>query len=515
MAAKMQDALSPDANAWKTFHLRNKPPAYAVDATTGTTPVWQELANLDQAKSNYGPIVYNKAPAVLRELHERLGAALFREGLKRFLVEHAFGNADWRDLAKALEAAARRDLGAWSERWLLAPSMPQVRVEWTTAADGTVESASVTQRAIGGDGTWPLDLELLVFDADGERRTLSVLGDSARLEISDLVGTPAPAAILANPRDVAYGQFVPDDASREWLLQYAPGIDDPLIRAVAVQALFEAVREAELDPAAFVAMVITLVANERDPDTHGWLLDMLSTCLGRYLTGERRDDLRRQTTRTLLEQLRSEAASGRELQTLRFLARTDGGDPQVAALCRAVVEDGELPPGLEPGKQDRFLAAASLLAAGQDRDDIAALQRRFDKEDVGKEVFLARAATPTAEVKADYWRLYNQLDEPPEQWMQDSLTWFHWQGQEALTLPYLERALAKVGWVKQHRRIFFMPAWIDAFVNGHDSAEALAIVDGFLEKADIEPDVRKKLMQSRDGLWRAVHIRAAFGAAPK
>jgi aminopeptidase N len=70
MAAKMQDALSPDANAWKTFYLRNKPSAYAVDATTGTTPVWQELSNLDQAKSNYGPIVYTtgQGTAILEDV---------------------------------------------------------------------------------------------------------------------------------------------------------------------------------------------------------------------------------------------------------------------------------------------------------------------------------------------------------------------------------------------------------------------------------------------------------------
>src|ERR1041384_6284433 len=60
MAAKMQAAIDPASDAWKTFYLRNKPLAYAVDVTEGTTSVWQPLGNLDQAKSNYGAIVYNK-----------------------------------------------------------------------------------------------------------------------------------------------------------------------------------------------------------------------------------------------------------------------------------------------------------------------------------------------------------------------------------------------------------------------------------------------------------------------
>jgi aminopeptidase N len=106
MAAKIQQELQPESNAWKTFYLRNKPLAYGVDVTAGTTPVWQELPNLDLAKSNYGPIVYNKAPAVLKQLEFLVGEDAFRRGLQRFLRDHAFGNATWQDLLAAIGGAA-------------------------------------------------------------------------------------------------------------------------------------------------------------------------------------------------------------------------------------------------------------------------------------------------------------------------------------------------------------------------------------------------------------------------
>ncbi|MBL8730398.1 MAG: ERAP1-like C-terminal domain-containing protein [Planctomycetes bacterium] len=501
------EALEPERKSWLRFLQRVKPRAYEVDGTPGTTPVFQELQNLADAKSAYGAIVYNKAPAVLRELHARLGAKVFQQGLQRFLEQHAFGNADWQDLAAALEGAARADLGRWSERWLLAPSMPQVRVEWTRDADGLVTAASVVQRAVGGDGTWPLDLELLVFDLAGGRQTLHVGGDAERIEIADLVGKAAPAAILANPHDVAYGQFLPDAQSRAWLLSHLPDEPDPLVRAVGTQALSEAVREAELDPAAFATTLLSLLARETDADTHGWLLDLLATTLQRYLSPERGQPLRDRATELLLQQLGLEQDPARQMPIFRYLARNSGGAP-VDAMCRAMV-------AAPIGKQDRFLAAAALLAAGKDDGEIERLQQTFAKEDVGKELFLARAATPTAAAKAEYWQLYLQLDTPPEQWTQDSLSWFHWRGQEELTLPYLGKALAQVDWVKQNRRIFFMPAWLDAFVNGHSSPAALAIVDEFLATTELSDDVRKKVLQSRDGLARAVRVRAAFATAPK
>jgi aminopeptidase N len=507
-------ALEPERLAWLRFLQNVKPRAYEVDATPGTTPVFQELQNLADAKSAYGAIVYNKAPAVLRELHERLGAAVFRRGLQRFLEEHAFGNADWRDLARALEGAARADLGRWSDRWLLAPSMPQVRVEWTAGADGIVTEAALRQRPIGGEGTWPLRLELLVFERDGGRRTLAVESDAPATPIEALAGRPQPAAVLANPTDTAYGQFVPDAASRAFLLEHCPVETDPLLRAVIAQALFEAVREAELDPAAFVRAALAMLAKERDPETHGWLLSALGTCLRRYLEPARAAPLAAATVALLLAQLRDEGGSGRELSTFRFLARLSAAD-EVLALCRAVASGGEVPKGLAAGKQDRFLAAAALLAAGRGDDVLAALVESYAGEDVGKERFLAGAAVPTAEAKARYWQQYLQLDEPPEQWAQDSLACFHWPGQETLTLPYLRQALERVDWVKQNRRIFFMPAWLDAFINAHSTAEALAVVDAFTAKVVLSPDVHGKLQQSRDGLARAVRIRAAFAGAVK
>ena len=510
VAYQCLEALEPGQKAWLRFLQRVKPRAYEVDGTPGTTPVFQQLGNLADAKSAYGPIVYNKAPAVLRELHDRLGAAVFRQGLKSYLEKHAFGNADWRDLAQALEGASRASLGRWSERWLLAPSMPQVRCAWTVDGDGLVRTAELTQRALGGEGTWPLQLELLAFDLAGTTsRSIAVRSDAASVSIDELIGKPAPAAVLANPLDVAYGQFVPDATSRAWLLDKAPLVIDPLARAVAIAALFESVREAELDPAAFAATALVALARERDSDTHGWLLDALGTCLSRYLSDERAAPLRARTSELLLRQLRDENGSGRELQTFRFLARSST-EPAVLDLCRAVCAGGELPKGLVPGKQDCFLAAAALLAAGAARGEVEALRERFAKEDVGKEAFLALAAVPTAESKAAYWDNYMQLDAPPEQWTQDSLSWFHWPRQEALTLPFLKQALEQVDWVKQNRRIFFMPAWLDAFVNGHDGKEALAIVDEFLRTAKLSDDVRRKVLQSRDGLARAVRIRAAF-----
>ncbi len=503
------DAIEPGSHAWLRFHQRVKPRAQEVDGTPGTVPVYQALGNLAEAKSAYGPIVYNKAPAVLRELHQRLGDGPFRSGLRRFLEAHAYGAADWRDLAQALTAASGEKLDRWSDRWLLADSLPQVRAQWKIGGDGAVVEFVVRQRPVaGGDGAWPMRLHLLVWEQDGTRRELPLDLTGDETPVPELHGRPAPRAVLLDPRAVAYGQFLPDGVSSAFLLQHAAGEPDPLVRAVATAALFEAVREAELDPLELALLVARQVTAETDPETHANLLGMLQTCLDRWLPDRRGTALRTQVTDGLLAQL-EDGLPGRELQTFRFLAAS--GSPELTRdLCRRVATATDLPAGLAPGKADRFLAAAALLAGDPASTAIADVRQALAGEDTARDAFLASCATPDPAQKAAMFR--RLLDDPdvPEQWAQDALPFFHWRGQADVTLPFLRPALDRLPWIKEHRRIFFLPAWIDGFVNAHATPEALARVEAFRAAVPLEPDVAKKLLQSLDGLQRTVRIRARW-----
>lgn len=501
------EELEPQRRSWLRFLQRVKPRAYEVDGTAGTVPVYQSLQNLADAKSAYGPIVYNKAPAVLRELHERLGKDAFRKGLTAFLQQHAFGAAEWQDLAAALGKAGSTDLSRWSERWLLSAAMPQVRVALEQDAAGTVTRARVVQQSTGAAGTWPLALELRWLDAAGEWRTERVQGDAGEIDLAMLVGKPAPRCVIPNPADVAYGQFVPDAASRGWLLANLQQLDDVLVRAVALQALLESVRECELDPRDFASAAIALLAQETDAENHAWLLDALGSCLLRWMPKERAAPQLAQVSSVLLQQLAA-GAPGRELQSFRFLARA-GATAEVLDLCRRVARAADMPAGLVPGKADRYLALAALVAAGAEQGELELLERAFAGQDVAKDRYLALAARPSAEAKQEVFEGYLQLSEPPEQWIADSLPFFHWPGQQQVTLPFLRPALEKTVWTKEHRRIFFMPAWLEGFLQAHASPEALAIAEEYA-KSELPPDVRNKLAQSLDGLRRAVRIRARW-----
>lgn len=125
MAAKMVNPEFPDMDHELSFLLRHYPPAYAVDRSTGANPIRQHLGNLNEAGQMYGPIIYNKAPIMMRQLERIVGEEAFRSGMREYLSRYAHGNASWPALVAILDPLTGVDLRAWSEVWVHGSGFPE------------------------------------------------------------------------------------------------------------------------------------------------------------------------------------------------------------------------------------------------------------------------------------------------------------------------------------------------------------------------------------------------------
>src|SRR5262249_11102263 len=151
----------PNENLWKRFYQSIKPAAYAIDSTKGTTPIYQDIANLKDAKSAYGAIVYSKAPGVIKQLAFILGEERFRDGLRVYLNEHAYANAEWSDLVHAFERVSGRSLQEWAAMWIRHRGMPQVDVAWSCDKGDRIDRFLLTQRDVLGErGLWPVGMQI-------------------------------------------------------------------------------------------------------------------------------------------------------------------------------------------------------------------------------------------------------------------------------------------------------------------------------------------------------------------
>jgi aminopeptidase N len=147
--------------------------------------------------------------------------------------------------------------------------------------------------------------------------------------------------------------------------------------------------------------------------------------------------------------------------------------------------------------------AAARLAAEARRDSTSEGRRR---------AFVAGAARPDSATKRAYWARWFGDRELNEDWATASLPAFNTLEQDRLTRGYLVPALDSLPFIQRNRRIFFLGAWLDAFLEGQRSPEALALVERFLQEHPALPrDLREKILQSADELERTVRIRRAFG----
>ena len=131
------------------------------------------------------------------------------------------------------------------------------------------------------------------------------------------------------------------------------------------------------------------------------------------------------------------------------------------------------------------------------------------RADGRRRAFIAGAGRPNAETKRDYFRRYFGDARLNEDWASGSLGEFNALEHESLTLPYLGPALDSLPFIQAHRRIFFLEAWLAAFLRGQTSDSALGIVRQYLAQHPRLPlDLRRKVLQHVDELDRTVRIRS-------
>jgi aminopeptidase N len=521
--------LKPNENVWKRFYQAIKPAAYGIDATKGATPIYQDIANLKDAKSAYGAIVYSKAPGVLRQLAFVLGEDKFREGMQKYLKEHTFANAEWSDLVQAFQQVSGQKLNSWADAYIRRRGMPQVDVNWSCDAHpnppkpgalGTpqnrIDHFTLKQRDVLGEGgVWPLSTQLMLNYGKAAPVRVKAEMDSAEVAVKEAVGKPCPAYVFANDQDQAYGRFLLDARSRKAVMQQIGSTSDVFTRTLLWGSLWESVREAELNPREYAELALRLLPQEKDEALAQSLIGRVATTMHWYVTPQVRTQLAAQAETVAYNQMLHAPEQDMRIiwfRGLRAFTQTPQGREHLKDLLSGKVNV----PGVELRPLDRWNLVTSLVAL-DDKDAaqlLAAEQKRDASGDGKKYAYIAQAAKPASATKKKYFDDYLHGASLPEDWVEQSLGAFNYWNQSELTRPYLRQALDALPQVKRDRKIFFVLGWLNAFIGGQQSAEAQNEVHGFLNSAGLDKDLKLKVLEVSDELDRTVRIRAKYAQSP-
>ena len=528
MAYRAMDALHPESDPWKHFFEDIKPQAYGIDETEGTTPIFQDIPNLSDAKSAYGAIVYQKAPAILKQLEFRLGSEAFQRGLQIYLAQHAYANAEWSDLIAAFHEASGQDVKSWADAWVLRRGMPEVTAEF--ACDrGHLVSLSLHQHDVLPDNfVWPITTNVLLqgtgVDGLSNSHMLHATLDKADAAIPVLPNTPCPAFVYANAGDNAYGRFLLDSQSAAYLAP--PGktvasdvpltqIREPFLRSQLLTALWENVRKADFAPSRFAQLALIDLDREDDESISRILGGHLATAFHAYISPKGGDGLRSTAYEVTRRRMLQADTLGLRIVSFRtFVSIADQsrswGDLNDLLSGKLTIPDLELRPLDRWNMVGKLISSGSPLAA----DAFAAQQKTDQSSDGLKYAWAVHAGHPDAATKADYFAAYTLSPKDsaakPEDWLTQSLRPFNAWNQQELTEPYLKRALEQLPEIKRDRKIFFLGAWLGAFLDGQSSTTALDDVHAWLAQPNIDRDLRRKVLENADELERTIRIRARF-----
>jgi aminopeptidase N len=509
MAYHALNSLKPNENLWKRFYQAIKPAAYAIDSTQGTTPIYQDIPNLKDAKSAYGAIVYSKAPGVIKQLAFVVGDDQFRDGLRLYLKEHAYANAEWSDLVQALERVSKKPLDAWADAWIKRRGMPQVDVEWTCDDQHTIHVFLKQHDALNEGGFWPIATKVLL-NSSGQETVMSIGWTVEQIDLN-LQQSQCPSYVFANYQDEAYGRFLLDPVSRKAVMAQLGSMKDVFQRTLLWGSLWDSVREAEIDPREYVDLALRNLPTEKDESLAQSIIGRTITALHRYVSPEIRAQLAPRIEALAADQMLQSPSQDMRItwfRALRGVAETANARGQLKDML-----SGRLTvPGVELRPLDRWNIVESLVAQNDPGAEaiLAAEEKRDPSGDGKKYAYMAAAARPGANIKKRYFDEYLHNSSRPEDWIEISLGSFNWWNQSDLTLPYLGPALDALPQVKRGRKIFFMLAWLNAFIGGQQSAAAQKQVHDFLNAADLDKDLRLKILEVVDELDRTVKIRAKY-----
>jgi aminopeptidase N len=507
MAAKIVNPSFPEVNHDLRFLLAHYPAAYEVDRTAGANPIRQPLDNLNDAGSLYGAIIYQKAPVMMRHLEALLGADSFRDGLREYLGAHTFANATWSDLIAVLDRRTPVDLAAWSTVWVESAGRPVITTE-LDVRDSRITSLAFSQKDPQNRGLlWPQQLRVTLALPDGPR-TIEVALNGARTVVAEAAGLPAPQYVLPNGGGWAYGGFVLDRASREYLATNVSAIPDVLTRGAVWVTLWDALLDRGVPATTFADTALTAVAVEPDEQSRARILGYMGNAWWRFLTPAERASRVASAEATLRAGL-DRATTGGQKSTWFGALRRISATPDTLAWLTRVWEKTDTVPGLTLAEADFSGLAMDLAVRDVPRagEILAAQLARIENPDrKARFAFIMPALSGDAAVRERWFlSLKDVANRRREPWVLDGLDYLHHPLRAAQSAQYLRPSLDLLWEIQKTGDIFFPKRWMDATLGGYASGDAAGDVRRFLATlpATYPARLRNIILSSADELFRA------------
>ncbi|MDV3952720.1 aminopeptidase [Elizabethkingia anophelis] len=503
MADKSTGASSDKSVYDLKFLTTHFPAAYSVDRTIGANPIRQVLDNLQNAGMMYGPIIYNKAPIMMRQLELLIGEENFRKGISEYLRKYAYSNATWPDLITILDNQTPEDLQSWNKVWVNEPGRPII--DYTIKYKGNkIENFKISQHPEHGDTQklWPQEFQISLFYPDKIEK-VDVRFSEKQQDIPELKGMLKPLFVLQNSSGIGYGVFNVDND----LISGFSLIKDPVSRASAYISLYENILGGSgITPQELLHFFAGQLQKESTELNLRLITGYISGIYWGFLTESIRNKESESLENIVWNALQKQAAVNNKknlFDCYQGIFRSRKAYDNLYTIWKSQTA----PQGITLNDEDFTNLALALSLRNNNNNDLLQeqLTRTKNPDRINRFKIIMKAASSDKKIRDEFFNsLAERQNRSNESAVGSALGYLHHPLRQHTSINYLPQTLELLKEIQKTGDIFFPDNWLRSTFSSYQNPKALTVVNQFIQQnPDYNSILKNKILQATENLRRA------------
>nr|WP_294925641.1 M1 family aminopeptidase [uncultured Flavobacterium sp.] len=507
MADKIMNPIFPKVNHNLQFFSAHYASAYAEDRSLGTHPIKQNLANLKDAGSLYGSIIYNKAPIMMRQLEASMGKEAFQKGIEKYIKKYANDNADWNNLVGILDEETSLDMQKWSEVWVNKSGRAIFSDKIEYDAQNRISTFEIEQNAEDkSENIWPQVFQIGLIYADNVK-VLNVTIKDKNLLLREAVGLEKPLGIIYNYNGFGYGVF-PLDGNN---LNYIATLKDEVARASSYSNLYENMLIGNVSPQKAFDCLFRGIQKEENELVLRIASNNLNTIYWRFFTEKQQNKVQKELSSALFTCLSTNLSPNIKKTLFNLFSSIAHSNSAKAKLYQIwnkeiVIQNLKL-------NEDDYTNMAMNLAIFKHKKADEILRRAktaiTNPDKLKRFEFLLPSLSKDESVRNAFMEsLKDDKNREKESWVSIALANIHHPLRQENSQKYIRFSLDLTDEIQRTGDIFFPKDWLSNTIGKYSSKYAFDEVQRFLkENPNFSPILKRKLFQATDALYRAQNIK--------
>ncbi len=503
MADKMVEEMFPEVNHQLQFMTSHYPKAYSIDRTRGTHPIKQELENMKMAGTLYGPIIYNKAPIIFRQLEEIMQPAGFRAAVREYLSAFSHGNADWDDLVTIFDKHSDKNISNWSNAWVYGKGMPVITYNIQSESDGFL--LMVDQESPKSESQPFLQYLSGYLLVNGQLFSTNFFMEEGHRFTRQFEIKSRPGVVQLNARAMGYGFFEMDNEEIDFAIANIHRIENEDIRTALYLNIHENFLNGNINVHLYFDFVLDALWYETSQQLQNYLLSNLEQVCLNFLPYEDESLYRGKANYILWNSLLKDDIQAKELffESWVKLAR---GQESLNQMIQIYDNDLKIE-GFNLSEQNRSQLALEIAMRSPENSDI--LQKELDRQEnpyrKRRLEFILPAVSQNKEERDGFFHNLKQAENRnPEPWVLDALYFLHHPLHEGQGKDYISESLFLLEEIQKTGDIFFPQNWLQATLRNYNDPEVVEMVNQYLiENPGLPENLKLKVYQAADILFRS------------